>query len=124
MQLTVLATSFFAALAASMPPPPLDWLDSKIPDCGRGCLNDGYKAVGCGIKEYQCQCDRSHDLFKMAQPCIDSRCSNKEIDRLNAASMTICEELDWGNSTWFNQTYTIFPALKDGYLKRAQLPQT
>ncbi|KAI0512497.1 hypothetical protein F5B22DRAFT_305048 [Xylaria bambusicola] len=122
MQLTLLAFPLFASLAAARPavmppvtpPPSLDWLDSKIPDCGRGCLNDGLKAVGCDTKDYQCRCDNGHQLFNISLPCIESNCTTiKENDRLNAASITICEELAWGNSSWFNRTFSLFPGLLD-----------
>ncbi|KAK5629849.1 hypothetical protein RRF57_005564 [Xylaria bambusicola] len=121
MRLTLFAFPLFASLAVAMPPvmppvtppPSLDWLDAKIPDCGRGCLNDGLKAVGCDVKDYKCRCDNGHELFKIARPCIESNCTNEKEDRLNAASTTICTELAWGDSSWYNKTFHLLPSLAD-----------
>ncbi|KAI1367235.1 hypothetical protein F5Y08DRAFT_299221 [Xylaria arbuscula] len=121
MQLTLLTVSLLATLAVALPPftqpPAFDWLDAKVPDCGRDCLNEGYKSVGCDIKDYKCRCDRGGELFiATSNPtlhCIDTHCNNQEHERLNAAYEIICLELAWGNTTWFNRTFVLPQILVD-----------
>ncbi|KAI0531845.1 hypothetical protein GGR58DRAFT_523918 [Xylaria digitata] len=68
-----------------------DELAAKIPQCAKGCLEDGYKAVDCGLTDYSCQCDNAHDVFEVADPCLDARCTtDEEKDQLGAATTWLC----------------------------------
>ncbi|KAI0546006.1 hypothetical protein F4679DRAFT_440003 [Xylaria curta] len=88
MQFTTIILSVFAALAVAMTN---DELAAKIPACATGCLEDGYKALGCGLTDYQCQCDHQHDIFNIAWPCINAKCTtNKEQDQMAAATTYLC----------------------------------
>ena len=119
MQLTILTVPFFAALAVAMPPPTLDWLDAKVPDCGRGCLNKGYKAVGCDIKDYQCRCDRGRQLLNTAPyttlHCIEANCNSKEHDRMYLIDSTPLFPNPRGTSPYLMSLLTLY-----NYLDRAK----
>ncbi|KAI0861629.1 hypothetical protein F4860DRAFT_513778 [Xylaria cubensis] len=88
MQFTTIILSVFATLAVAITN---DELAAKVPACATGCLEDGYKALNCSLTDYPCQCDRQHDIFKIAQPCIDAKCTtNKELDQMAAATTILC----------------------------------
>ncbi|KAI3334731.1 hypothetical protein F4824DRAFT_178222 [Ustulina deusta] len=99
MQFMTIVLSFFAALAGAITN---DELAAKIPTCAKSCLEDGYKAVGCGVTDYPCQCDHSHDIFKISTPCIDANCTTyEEQDQLAAATTYLCMNIaQQSNPNW------------------------
>ncbi|KAI0443705.1 hypothetical protein F4803DRAFT_513881 [Xylaria telfairii] len=120
MQFTTITFSLFAALAVAITS---DQLAAKIPPCAQGCLADGYKAVGCGITDYTCQCDRAHDIFKVSTPCIYAKCTTLiELDRMAAATTMICAGIaQAANPNWTGPPTTdqLPPSLQSRTVKRS-----
>ncbi|KAI0455040.1 hypothetical protein F5B21DRAFT_473529 [Xylaria acuta] len=89
MQFTTIVLSLFAALAVAITN---DELAARVPACAKGCLEDGYKAVGCGLTDYPCQCNHQHGIFQISTSCINAKCTTfKEQEQMAAATTILCE---------------------------------
>ncbi|KAF2967724.1 hypothetical protein GQX73_g5863 [Xylaria multiplex] len=98
-----------------------DELAAKIPDCAKGCLEDGYKAVNCSITDYPCQCDNAHRVFEVADPCLNQTCTTpEENDKLAAATTWLCMAIaQQSNPNWTGPPVTdhLPPSIQSRFMK-------
>ncbi|KAK7962187.1 uncharacterized protein PG986_003012 [Apiospora aurea] len=72
------------------------------PDCAIPCLTDAIGKVGCAAGDIKCQCssDTQTALVPLVGPCLQSKCSAKELGQALQAGNDICSSYSAGKLTF------------------------
>ncbi|KAK8016509.1 hypothetical protein PG993_014698 [Apiospora rasikravindrae] len=72
------------------------------PDCAIPCLTDAISKVGCAAGDIKCQCssDTQTALVPLVGPCLQSKCSAKELGQALQAGTDICSSFSAGKLTF------------------------
>ncbi|KAK8064747.1 hypothetical protein PG994_007385 [Apiospora phragmitis] len=72
------------------------------PDCAIPCLTDAIGKVGCASGDIKCQCsaDTQTALVPLVAPCLQSKCSAKELGQALQAGQDICSSYAAGKLTF------------------------
>jgi hypothetical protein len=72
------------------------------PDCAIPCLTDGISKAGCAPGDVACSCskDTQSKLAGLVAPCLQSKCSAKELAQALQAGNDICSSFSAGKLTF------------------------